>query len=46
MAMAFAPLSVLLDGIIIEDAQVVSKSFPTFWDEWKKLGFDIIELPA
>ena len=44
--MAFAPLSVLLDGIIIEDAQVVSKSFPTFWDEWKKLGFDIIELPA
>ncbi len=44
MAMAFAPLSLLADGIIIEEAQVVSKSFPHFWKEWEKLGCDIHEL--
>ena len=31
MAMAFAPLA-LKTSIIIEDAMVVSKSYPTFWD--------------
>jgi 3-phosphoshikimate 1-carboxyvinyltransferase len=44
MAMAFAPLSVLMDGIIIEDANVVNKSFPNFWEEWKKLGFEIVQI--
>jgi 3-phosphoshikimate 1-carboxyvinyltransferase len=40
MAMAFAPLA-LKTSIIIEDAEVVSKSYPTFWDDLKSIGFTI-----
>jgi len=42
MAMAFAPLA-LKTNIIIENAEVVSKSFPTFWDDLKTLGFKITQ---
>ena len=42
MAMAFAPLA-LRGKIIIEAPAVVRKSFPTFWDELKKAGFEINE---
>ncbi len=37
MAMAFAPLC-LSTSLVIEDADVVSKSYPTFWEHWKLLG--------
>lgn len=40
MAMAFAPLA-LKFPIIIENAEVVSKSFPTFWEDLKTIGFQI-----
>ena len=40
MAMAFAPLA-LKTPLEIEDYMVVSKSYPTFWDDLKQLGFDI-----
>ena len=40
MAMAFAPLALKTD-IFIEDAEVVSKSFPAFWDNLKSIGFDV-----
>jgi 3-phosphoshikimate 1-carboxyvinyltransferase len=40
MAMAFAPLA-LKTPIIIEDAMVVSKSYPTFWEDLKSIGFQI-----
>ena len=40
MAMAFAPLA-LKTELLIEDAGVVSKSFPTFWEELKTLGIKI-----
>lgn len=40
MAMAFAPLALKVP-IIIEDAEVVSKSYPTFWDDLKSVGFNI-----
>lgn len=40
MAMAFAPLALKIP-IVIEDAMVVSKSYPTFWDDLKTLGFQI-----
>lgn len=40
MAMAFAPLA-LKAPIIIEDAEVVSKSYPAFWDDLKSIGFQI-----
>ena len=36
MAMAFAPLATKV-SIQIEEANVVSKSYPTFWDDFKKV---------
>lgn len=38
MAMAFAPLG-LKTSIIIENADVVSKSYPQFWEDFKTIGF-------
>ena len=40
MAMAFAPLA-LKTSIIIEDAKVVSKSYPNFWNDLQSIGFQI-----
>ena len=40
MAMAFAPLA-LKTSFGVEDAMVVSKSYPTFWDDMKSIGFEI-----
>ncbi|MGC6432234.1 MAG: 3-phosphoshikimate 1-carboxyvinyltransferase [Jejuia sp.] len=42
MAMAFAPIALKKD-LIIEDAGVVSKSYPTFWEDLKSIGFSITE---
>ncbi|MCB6061779.1 3-phosphoshikimate 1-carboxyvinyltransferase [Flavobacterium psychrophilum] len=43
MAMAFAPLA-LRTSIIIEDAGVVSKSYPNFWNDLQSIGFRINEI--
>lgn len=43
MAMAFAPLALKVP-IIIENAEVVSKSYPSFWEDLKKAGFLIEEI--
>jgi 3-phosphoshikimate 1-carboxyvinyltransferase len=43
MAMAFAPLAVKVP-IIINDAEVVSKSYPDFWNDLKALNFQISKL--
>lgn len=40
MAMAFAPLSTLMD-VEIERPEVVRKSYPNFWNDMKDLGFVI-----
>jgi 3-phosphoshikimate 1-carboxyvinyltransferase len=40
MAMAFAPLAVKVP-IIIEETEVVSKSYPAFWEDVKQIGFTI-----
>ena len=40
MAMAFAPLAIKTP-VGINDAGVVSKSYPTFWEDMKALGFII-----
>lgn len=45
MAMAFAPLALKVP-IIIENAEVVSKSYPDFWEDLKSLDFNITELTA
>jgi 3-phosphoshikimate 1-carboxyvinyltransferase len=42
MAMAFAPLAIKMN-LSIENAQVVSKSYPNFWSDLKILGFEISE---
>ncbi|MFN4972489.1 MAG: 3-phosphoshikimate 1-carboxyvinyltransferase [Bacteroidota bacterium] len=41
MAMAFAPLALVFDAIEIENPEVVQKSFPDYWQQLQKLGFDI-----
>jgi len=41
MAMAFAPLA-LVTSIGINDAEVVSKSYPSFWKDLKSIGIEII----
>lgn len=41
MAMAFAPLALVLDEVEILDPQVVAKSYPHFWDDLKTAGFEI-----
>jgi 3-phosphoshikimate 1-carboxyvinyltransferase len=38
MAMAFAPLALKVP-VVIENAEVVSKSYPSFWDDLKQVGF-------
>lgn len=43
MAMAFAPLALKTD-ILIEEAEVVSKSYPTFWTDLKNIGFILEEV--
>ena len=37
MAMAFAPLALKTD-LTINDAGVVSKSYPTFWEDMNSVG--------
>lgn len=41
MAMAFAPASVGLGHICIDEPMVVTKSYPDFWDDLTKAGFSI-----
>lgn len=43
MAMAFAPLA-LKTNLVIEDAEVVSKSYPDFWNDLKTIGFLVSEM--
>ena len=41
MAMAFAPAAILFPGLIINNPEVVSKSYPKFWEDLRKAGFEI-----
>lgn len=43
MAMAFAPLG-LKTNLIINEADVVSKSYPDFWKDLLQIGFNIKEI--
>ncbi|MFB9864061.1 3-phosphoshikimate 1-carboxyvinyltransferase [Rufibacter immobilis] len=40
MAMAFAPLAIK-QPLVIEEPKVVRKSYPRYWDELQKAGFEI-----
>ena len=40
MAMAFAPMAICQkEGVRMADIEVVSKSYPSFWDDLQKAGF-------
>jgi 3-phosphoshikimate 1-carboxyvinyltransferase len=41
MAMAFAPLALLMD-VTIEDENVVKKSYPSFWTDLEMVGFTLV----
>ena len=41
MAMSFAPVCLKSESIIVKKPDVVSKSYPGFWDELNKAGFFI-----
>ena len=43
MALAFAPFALKHDGLIINNPQVVTKSYPKFWCDVAKAGFQIEE---
>ncbi|MEO6849947.1 MAG: 3-phosphoshikimate 1-carboxyvinyltransferase [Mucilaginibacter sp.] len=38
MAMAFAPLALIIPKVEIEDIMVVEKSYPAFWEDLEKVG--------
>lgn len=44
MAMAFAPAAIKFPGIIINDIEVVSKSYPDYWNHLKSAGFKLEEV--
>jgi 3-phosphoshikimate 1-carboxyvinyltransferase len=43
MAMAFAPLALKVP-VVIENAEVVSKSYPDFWEDLKNIDFKISDI--
>ena len=43
MAMAFAPVSLKMPNITIEHPEVVSKSYPHFWEDLLQVGFIIMD---
>jgi len=42
MAMAFAPAAMCLQNILINNPNVVSKSYPLFWEDLKEHGFLVL----
>ncbi|MCQ6959591.1 3-phosphoshikimate 1-carboxyvinyltransferase [Mucilaginibacter aquariorum] len=44
MAMAFAPLATMIPELEIEDADVVEKSYPAFWKDLQKVGFEVTQV--
>jgi 3-phosphoshikimate 1-carboxyvinyltransferase len=44
MAMAFAPLALLINEVEIEEMLVVEKSYPFYWEDLKKAGFEVKEI--
>ena len=42
MALSFAPASLCIEGLSINNPQVVTKSYPHFWEDIKSAGFEVI----
>ena len=41
MAMAFAPAAIVFPGLRINEPQVVTKSYPQYWEDMQKAGFQV-----
>ena len=41
MALAFAPAAMRFEGLLINNPQVVTKSYPQFWEDIKAAGFEV-----
>ncbi|MEO6302997.1 MAG: 3-phosphoshikimate 1-carboxyvinyltransferase [Bacteroidia bacterium] len=41
VAMSFAPLALLYKSLYIQNPEVVSKSYPLFWEDLKSVGFSV-----
>lgn len=44
MALAFAPMALVGYQLEIDDPEVVTKSYPGFWDDLQKVGFEVKKL--
>lgn len=45
MAMAFAPAALTMGPVTINHPEVVSKSYPHYWDDLRRAGFKITQTP-
>jgi len=45
MALAFAPAALVFGDLKIADPMVVTKSYPAFYEDLKKVGFSVQEVP-
>ena len=45
MAMAFAPAAIFIPGVTVRNPEVVSKSYPRYWEDLARAGFVIQEIP-
>ena len=43
MALAFAPAAMHYKNLVINDAMVVTKSYPNYWEDLKSVGFEVKE---
>jgi 3-phosphoshikimate 1-carboxyvinyltransferase len=43
MALAFAPMALVNNQVQINNPMVVTKSYPGFWNDLKKIGFTVLE---
>lgn len=43
MAMSFTPASIIFKDLYINNPEVVTKSYPSFWDDLKQGGFELNE---
>lgn len=43
MALAFAPAAFLFPGLRINHPQVVTKSYPNYWEDIKAAGFEVVD---
>ncbi len=43
MAMALAPVGAYIPGIVVNDVEVVEKSYPDYWDHLRQAGFMVVD---